>query len=119
VDGLEIEMDGVTAGAGSAATVPFLLPWMLPWLPVKPVLSARYALFSTPLAVLLDDGGAAAWKAPSSRSATASNPLVDGADLERGAGAAAAAAGVEAAAVLLDDICCNIGAVEAMRGRRR
>jgi hypothetical protein len=25
---------------------------------------------------------------------------------------------VEAAAVLLDDICCNIGAVEAMRGRR-
>jgi hypothetical protein len=67
---------------------------------------------------LLDDGGAAAWKARSSRSDTASNPLVDGADLERGAGAAAAAAGVEAAAVLLDDICCNIGAVEAMRGRR-
>lgn len=40
MDDLEVEMDGVTAGAGSGASVPFLLPRTLPWLPENDVLSA-------------------------------------------------------------------------------
>jgi hypothetical protein len=40
VDDLEVEMDGVTAGAGLGADVPFLLPQTLPWLPENDVLSA-------------------------------------------------------------------------------